>query len=279
MENYIIPGIHDMDLTSRALGNRHYVLAHFWIRHESYRNYFSELKRTNPDAWITLDNSAAEKELIGVVELTEVIKDMVDYECTPNEVIPPDELGDMHGTLDNFYAFMEYAKSLLDDYGIKIFACPQGSTREEWLACYDVMRFHPRVSTIGLSKITVPRCFCNDVEGDGMIKEGRHACVNELMFRGAITKPLHFLGMGDISEYLYYKDVYPHEWETGLFRSTDSCYSVLAAVNGVDFEEQFEAKGEVERVNTTNDFYEHKLTDEELKLACKNIDFLSKILS
>ena len=271
MENYVIPGIYDLDMTDHAKGNRYYCLAHFYLQYMHYREFFKKVKAAG--GFITLDNSAAEKALVTEEKLLGIVDDL-----QPNEVIPPDVLFDKQATLDNFYPFIEKMK-VGARKNVGIFACPQGTNGQQWFDCYAEMKKHPRVTVLGLSKIAVPKCFAViDVDDqDQNIKEGRHNCIDYLYASGSITKPLHFLGMGDPTEYLYYRKP-KFESVRRYFRSTDSCYSILAAVHGIDFEFQYNDNGIVERVRTTDEFYEHKLDSFERQLALRNIAFLNNII-
>lgn len=257
---YIIPTLYDLDLMHEGQGNRFFCLAHFYIEYEHYRNKFIELRK-DPGNFITLDNSAAEKELVTEDVLINIVK-----ELKPNEVIAPDVLFDKEQTLKNLDSFIKRMRNeqLLDQ--TKIFGCPQGNSKEEWLDCYKQMMNNLDVSVIGLSKISVPRCWMNAFGEDVNIKESRRECVKFLVDNHLIQKPLHLLGMGDPTEY----EIYNHK----NIRSTDSCYTVLAAWHGVDF-----SSGDLRRIPTTNDFYEHKLSEEQHELALKNIMFLKNITS
>jgi len=271
MESYVIPGIYDLDMMDYAKGNRYYCLAHFYLQYKHYREFFKVVK--DRGGFISLDNSAAEHALITEQKLLDIVDDL-----QPNEVIPPDVLFVKDQTLDNFHSFVDkMEEEKRKDVGI--FACPQGNTAKQWIECYDEMRAHPRVTVLGLSKISVPKCFSTITKDDQdqNIKQGRHNCVEFLYSSGSITKPLHFLGMGDPTEYLYYRD--PKFYSARqYFRSTDSCYSILAAVNGIDFEDQYTNKGVIDRVRTTDSYYKHKLSSDEFQLAFKNITFLTEII-
>ena len=70
-------------------------------------------------------------------------------------------------------------------------AVPQGSTRAEWLDCYHRLTELPGIDLIGLSKLSVPRCF------DAPVAEARLDCVDTLLTRDDTTA-LHLLG-GDRS--------------------------------------------------------------------------------
>jgi hypothetical protein len=127
------------------------------------------------------------------------------------------------------------------------------------------MLVNPFVRCIGLSKIAVPKCW-NNAEEDKMIGISRNECVNELQQKKLLVKPLHLLGMGEHNEFDHYlNNNIPH------IRSSDSCYTVLAALNGIDFE-----KGDITRIPTTNAYFDVSLTEEQQALAKKNIEYLKQ---
>ncbi len=121
----------------------------------------------------------------------------------------------------------------------------------------------PFVKCIGLSKIAVPKCW-NNAEWDTMIGISRNQCVKELSEKNWLVKPLHLLGMGEHDEFDFYlKNRIP------FIRSSDSCYTILAALNGIDFE-----KGDTTRVPTTNAYFDVTLTEDQKALAKRNIEYL-----
>ncbi len=86
----------------------------------------------------------------------------------------------------------------------------------------------------------------------------------ELKQSAAILKPIHLLGMGEHDEFDYYlNNKIPN------IRSSDSCYTILAAMNGISFEE-----GNITRVKTTNEYFNAVLDEETKALAIKNIQYL-----
>jgi hypothetical protein len=241
-------------------GDRYFGLAHHYYGNEKYKRHFLALKNRSPKVWITLDNSAAEHSLV----TEDILLDIV-AELKPDEVIAPDVLFNKEETIKNFKSFVAkmYNKGLLSH--TSIFACPQGSTKEEWLECYFQMVANPFVKCIGLSKIAVPKCW-NQAEGDTMIGVSRNQCVEDLSKKHWLVKPLHLLGMGEHDEFDYYiKNRTPN------IRSSDSCYTVLAAINGIDFE-----KGDTTRIPTTNAYFDVTLTEEQKELAKKNLNFLKR---
>lgn len=258
MKFYAIPPNKHLDMMDN--GDRYFCLAHHYFQDENYKQHFLNLRKNNPRAFITLDNGAAEESLVTEDALIEAVK-----ELRPNEVIAPDVLFDAKATLDNFRSFADkmYKQSLLKY--TSIFGCPQGRDKSEWLACYSEMVVNPFVSCIGLSKIAVPKCW-NDVTGDKMIGKSRNECVTELLNQKLLFKPLHLLGMGEHDEFDFYlKNKTPH------IRSSDSCYTILAALYGINFEE-----GDTTRIPTENAYFDVELNENQKSLAKKNIEYLKK---
>ena len=256
MDFYAIPPNKHLSLMHD--GDRYFALCHHYIQDSEYRNYFLNIRNNTPGAFITLDNSAAEHSLVTEDILIDVVK-----ELKPNEVIAPDVLFDTEQTLKNFYGF----KKKMFDLGLldhtKIFACPQGKNKQEWLTCYYRMVMDSAVSTMGLSKIAVPKCW-NDATGDTLIAKSRNECIALLQQKGWLFKPVHLLGMGEHDEFDFYlNNRIPN------IRSSDSCYTILAAINGINFEQ-----GDITRIPTTNAYFDVELTQDQIALAKKNINYL-----
>lgn len=268
---YNIPPVKHLPLMH--FGDRYFALAHLCVTNPEYKKFFKDLsegkiKVRERYSFITLDNSAAEHSLVS----EKVLLDLVQEIC-PDEVIAPDVLFDKQQTLTNLYSFITHMKERDQEFSpmdgllasTDIFGCPQGSNKEEWLDCYKEMLDNPYVKVIGLSKIAVPKCW-NNATGDKMIAESRNQCVAELMEKDLIKKPLHLLGMGEHNEFDFYlKNKIPN------IRSSDSCYTILAAINGIDFK-----TGDTTRIPTTNDYFNVEMSDEQIKLSVNNITFLKK---
>jgi hypothetical protein len=70
--------------------------------------------------------------------------------------------------------------------------------------------------------------------------------------------------MGEHDEFDFYlKNNVPN------IRSSDSCYTILAAINGIDFEQ-----GDITRIPTTNAYFDAVLSENQITLAKKNINYL-----
>ncbi len=260
MDFYCIPTLKNMELS--LLGDRLFCLAHFYKQYPCYREFFLQIKKKYSTAFITLDNSAAERSLVTEDVLIEIVE-----ELRPSEVIAPDVLFNKKKTLENLDKFIKR----MDDEGLmretKIFGCPQGETKEAWIEAYDAMLTSPAVSVIGMSKLAIPYAWLDeDAEPDQGIREARGAAVGFLRLTNRIKKPLHFLGMGDPAEFRCYTPL-----KEPLLRSSDSCYSVLAATEGILFDQH-----STKRVATTEEFYHKKLTEEQITMTIRNMFYLKK---
>jgi hypothetical protein len=256
MKFYVIPPNNHLDMMSN--GDRYFCLCHHFYNDADYRNYFLNLRKNSPHSFITLDNAAAEHSLVSQLQLLDAVE-----ELRPNEVIPPDVLFDKSETIKNFYSFITKMekRGLLDT--TSLLGCPQGKNKHEWLECYILMSACPYVSCVGLSKIAVPKCW-NQAEGDTLIATSRNQCVAELKSKNLLTKPIHLLGMGEHTEFDFYlKHQIPN------IRSSDSCYTVLAAINEISFK-----SGNTTRIPTTNEYFSVTLTDDQQKIAKENIEYL-----
>lgn len=257
MKFFCIPPNKHLDMMDN--GDWYFALAHHYIQDSNYRKHFLDIRKRS-GSFICLDNSAAEHSLVTEDILLDIVK-----ELKPDEVIAPDVLFNKEQTLNNFHSFV----GKMNGFGLlthtSIFACPQGSSKGEWLECYQQMATHPSVGCVGLSKIAVPKCW-NNATGDTMIGVSRNQCVQELKDRNILTKPLHLLGMGEHDEFDFYlQNNIPN------IRSSDSCYTILAAINGIDFEQ-----GDTTRIPTENAYFDTELNESQKALAKRNVEYLKR---
>jgi hypothetical protein len=167
-----------------ACGSIDMALTHLALRHPGYAAYHAA--RAAAGGTVILDNSAYELEHTagsgldaGPVLTAATLTGAAEVVCTD---IPYDALATITATR----RFLTHAAEASD--GLRFMAVPQGSTRAEWLACYETLTGLPGVHSIGISKLSVPRCW-----GAG-IATARLACVAELHRLGTPPKPLHLLG-------------------------------------------------------------------------------------
>jgi hypothetical protein len=257
MDFFIIPPLKHLDLMN--LGQRYFCLAQHYLKSEEYRQFFKN--KVKEGKWVLLDNGIGDHSPVTQNDLFDIMVDL-----KPNEVIPVDTLFNKDQTLLNLDSFIKKMdeKNLLSK--IEIFACPQGYTKDEWLECYSYMLEHPNVNTIGMSKLSIPWCF-KKVRGDVLISESRHLAFDYLRYNDLLNKPLHFLGMGDPNEFQYYINYNDHD--DSMIRSSDSCYSVLAAINGISFK-----NGNFQRIPTPKNYFDLEMTEDQIDLAKENIQYL-----
>jgi len=256
MDTYVISPLSNLE--PMKLGDRLFVLAHLWVQSAKYRNFIYDLIDEDPDRWITLDNSAAERALVTEDVLIQVVK-----ELAPSEVIAPDVLFDKEATIQNAIKFRDrmIAEDLFNS--TDIFFCPQGKTKQDWLECYEWGINQDWIHTIGFSKIAIPQAwFPDNWKDDQNIMEARHMAYDWLKAKNLLVKPIHCLGQGSPLEFSYY--THPK------MRSTDSVYPVFAAVLGQDFKVD-----SVTRTPTPHDFLETcDMRNIDMDLVKSNVNFL-----
>ena len=121
------------------------------------------------------------------------------------------------------------------------------------------------VSVIGLSKIAVPYCWLG-ATNDKKIAESRIKCVQYLEDNNLLKKPIHCLGMGNPTEFVFYKYI-------KQIRSTDSCYTILAAYNNINFLE-----GNFTRIKTPHNYFSYnQLSRKVLKNVIDNVAFMRQV--
>lgn len=257
MKIFVTPPLNHLELSELG-DNNFYVLAQLYKNNPKYREYVTQAKKQG--RFLVCDNGAGDEgEVVGKEELFEIMT-----EIRPNEIIPTDVLFNHEETLENFNWFVEKMKRLKIK-GTSIFACPQGNTIDNYQLCYKEMEKESLVSVIGWSKKTLPYVLYKDLKDrDQFIAEARNRFY--LKVQNKIEKPVHCLGMGDPREFLLYK-------RNILMRSTDSCYAILSAINGIDLSknEQF-----AKRIPTPVNYFDLEMSDEQILLAQKNIKFVKK---
>lgn len=258
MDFYVIPPLSALELMN--FGDRFFCLAQLYLAPENYkyREFFKQ--KVADGKWVTLDNGAGDHDIVSTQDLLQVMQDL-----KPSEIIPPDFLFDSIKTIRSLETFTRTMCDL-NITNVEVLGCPQGATKDEWLFTYEYMLRHPAVNTIGLSKIAVPRAFLS-ADNDTHIKQARHLCFETLRSKGLLEKPLHLLGMGDPTEFRYYKG-------SNIVRSTDSCNTIWSGMNGIKFN-----RNEFDRVPTPKDYFNRDIADLQYQAAISNIHWMRKELS
>jgi hypothetical protein len=175
-----LPHLHDL----AACGSIDMALTHLALRYPGYAAHHAARAATG--GTVLLDNSAYELADTlgsgldaGPVLTAAALTGAAEVVCTDVPYYGP-------ATITATRRFLVRAAEAAD--GLRFMAVPQGSTRTEWLACYDALTAMPGLHSIGISKLSVPRCW------DAGIAAARLACVAELHQHGTPPKPLHLLG-------------------------------------------------------------------------------------
>jgi len=242
-----------------------FCLAHLCLpeHNEHYKDYIRFFRQKKEDGYFVLmDNGAAENTLVDYETLCRLIK-----RIKPTEVVLPDILYDSKQTVK---AMFEFTK-MMNDNGligkVQIMGVPQGRSSLEWHSCYVRMLENPLITTIGLSKFSVPACFAVHTDSPS-ISVNRRYLIRNLFSSGLIMKPFHLLGMRSITEFLAYK-------RNPLMRSTDSAFTILAAIHGKLLNEQ-EILNDVG--GTPPSYFDTVLTTEQLNKAKQNINTFARVV-
>ncbi|MEU8333680.1 hypothetical protein AB0J14_37405 [Micromonospora arborensis] len=165
-------------------------LTHLVLTEPAQAAYF--VARAQAGIRVVLDNSAYElEETTGQGMSAEAVLRAA-HLINPTAVICHDVLYDGPATVQATLQFLAEAADLAEPGRFTYMAVPQGSTRHEWLDCHARLANLPGVNMIGLSKLSVPRCFA------GPVAEARLNCLAALTSDGDPPLPLHLLG-GDRS--------------------------------------------------------------------------------
>ncbi|AGH56763.1 hypothetical protein Phi19:2_gp042 [Cellulophaga phage phi19:2] len=257
MDFYVIPPLQNLDLMN--YGDRYFCLAQLYLKNKAYRDFFKE--RVARGCWVTLDNGAGDHDIVSREKVLEIAR-----ELQPSELIPLDILFNKDQTLEN----LDWTIHQMQDdpllCNIQILACPQGETLDRWIECFEKMSSMDEVSTIGMSKLAIPFAITGVKFGDENIGRSRNLMYSILKLRGLLTKPMHFLGAGEVDEFEMYK-------KDPLCRSTDSCFSVWGGMN-----DQYFSSESYKRIPTPKDYFERSIDPKSLFCICQNIVYLRELL-
>lgn len=173
-----------------ALGTIDLALTHLVLSNPRQRSHFAG--RAAAGVRILLDNSAYELEtLTGRGMDAEPVLRAAER-VNADTVICTDVVDDGPATVATTRRFLQQAGDLAPPGRYRYMAVPQGTSRAEWLDCYQRLTELPGIDAIGLSKLSIPRSFAAPVA------EARLACLDAILTLVDNPAPLHLLG-GDRS--------------------------------------------------------------------------------
>jgi hypothetical protein len=172
MKVALIPPIQNLDLSQR--GDLHMVLAHLVFEDASYAEFYA-----NESKYKVLDNGAfegASQSIQRIIKAAKMVK--------ADEIILPDILFQGRATVQATKRAIDWLRDrgMLGKY--KLHAVPQGSDREEYWSCFKELYGIPEISVLGISKVSTPKAFCNQLtkarlevtsklEGEQLLKDGK----------------------------------------------------------------------------------------------------------
>lgn len=240
-----------------ALGSIEMALTHLVLANSAYADFY--LRRSAAGVTVILDNSAYElEEHTGKgMDVQPVLAAASRIGATV--VICQDVLYDGTRTLTTTRRFLDHAAGT----GYRFMAVPQGETRAEWLDCYEELAALPGIDMIGLSKLSVPRCF------GGPVAETRLECVEALLERGT-PLPLHLLG-GDRSLAWELAEHRRRDHDS-VVRSNDSSFAFWYAACGIDVDPS--TGRALHEAPTKPDLIEARLDQTVIDVARRNAQLL-----
>jgi len=212
-----------------ALGDIEMALTHIVLSDEHYRKYFREARAA--ERFIILDN--------GLFELKEAmpIKDVIEAArmIGASELICRDVLYDGKATVE---ASLEFIRKVQESgLRARLMAVPQGKTDTEWFECAEALAKLPSVSCLGISKLSVPKCF-----PAADIGRSRIACLSDARWGTFEQHPqeLHLLGghddlLWELKQYDQHADGSSAPYAGGCYRlrSNDSSVAVWRGAFGL----------------------------------------------
>lgn len=239
--------------------NTFYILGQEYKKSQSYREYTH--KAIKDGRFTILDSGMGDHgDFLTNKEMFELVK-----ELHPSEVIPTDNLYNKELTIQHTQQMIDWMKKdgLLET--TKILMCPQGNTIDEYISCWKWAIDNECVSTIGMSKKTVPHVIVGEAN-DLNIAKARHIMYDILKVRGLMTKPIHMLGSEGPFEYEYYGD-------DKMIRSTDSCVAIWQGCNNSTFDQK-----DYQRIPTPSNYFDIVI-EPHMKDSIKfNTDFFNKCI-
>lgn len=185
-------------------------LANIVTKDKGYAAHFREIAS---DAFVLMDNGAAEGDQLGIDQLIPCY----DY-IKPDEIVLPDTLMDC---ADTYYKSSEAITRLHDHYGDRLpftlMAVPQGKNLAEWTICAKLFVRRPEIKSIGISKFL-------EMASDDVAIRLKAAEVLDKLFKeyGRSDMEVHLLGCSEHPSIIKrIHDTYP------FVRGCDSAYAYI----------------------------------------------------
>ena len=249
------------------LNDYDFVLFHLYLKDESYRNYYKELRKNHRNRVMILDNSAYEffvsGEVLDLVKFSEAI-----HELVPDYYILPDVLMDKNATI-------EKTKEFLYKYGVPSnpMAVVQGNSESEMLECIWIYK------AMGIDSIAIPfhnSFFKSIIPSTDILNQfiSKYHYINDdlkyAMGRIEFIKN-NIENIIDMFGYVHILGSHcPYEakwYESYEIDSMDTGYPVKLGVAGVEYGMEKNKPNII-----IDEFFDHELSNDTMELIIRNIN-------
>jgi hypothetical protein len=193
----------------------------------------------------------------------------------------PDYLYNAEQTLKGVEMAIYIKNKVAPNSDLKIGVVVQADNEQDWLSLYDKFVHMHDVALIGLSILSIPRCFgifkgketkkIKYIHDNKEITPSRIKCLKALIDRGNNYKSCHLLGLGDsLQDIIFAKELCPFVY------SHDSSSAFWNALQGKKILEDGSIEGGKTEIKV--DFSFKNATKEQLELAQKNINIYKRLL-
>lgn len=177
----------------------------------------------------------------------------------------PDYLYDSKKTkaqIDETYNSMKEKKIIRQ---IKMGAIVQADNKKDWIKQYKDFTNDKRISIIGLSILSIPKCF------GGSITESRIKCINTISKLKIKHKQNHLLGLGEA-----YEDLKLAKRIAPFIKSNDSSSCFMTGLNEIKYNNDLTIPGG--KIKEKVDFNLKSITPRQMECIYVNIKKVKKLL-
>lgn len=255
---FITPIQHISDIASYS--TYHLLLAHL-VKYPAYVEAYKQLKLQNGNSFFILDNSAFELERAYPNDLLLEAAHVVNAD----EVIAPEIMGDMKGTIEKVQDFISFAG--VEGWDKRIGAVLQGRSFKDFLKCFAAFHAMDDIQTICIPMLDPP-----DAPYKHVRSYTTRVVLNRILFcqiinqKFDVRKPVHLLGLTDGIELEVQRK---HKW----IRGNDSS---SAFIHGY-FGHRYTDRGlPCEKISTKMDFNWLIKNDAQRQCIIHNIQMLKQ---
>ena len=211
-----ISTINDIELSKYSSINM--CLAQHIAGNDKYIDYF---KKSN--LFTIMDNGACEEKQVDV----DTLHDLAEL-INADEIVVNDILYNGKKTVDKVNNFFD---NNITSKSLGYMGVTQGKNPTEWFDCFIDLYKNDNITTLGLSKLSVPVCF-SKITGTTNLLINRLFVLQKINEMKLTSKPIHLLGLDEPVELAIAK-------RFDFVRSCDSCLPVLCGSEKISLKEKY----------------------------------------